>query len=525
MRWTRVGLIIVGVSGALAGACGGDDDENAGSGGSSSGGGSGVSGNGGGSSGSSGAGGASGSAGNGGAAGSGGSPTSCASSPAPVPGASGKSIVVAFSGDDASGDGSAGKPYRSLKKACDLAQPGDAIELRGGSWLTAGETCSATGTAAQPVHVRPYPGESVVLDATGQPLGDTQAVLQLLSASYVVVDGLEIQSSSGRGAAYYESTGVTLRNLKVHDIQYRALGGGGQDIVIESNEVWNAAMSNENGTGTSGWPAAISTAARADGSASTNVVIRNNHVHDIWGECIIALFADGIRVEGNRLHDCHSVNLYVDNSRNIRVERNQIWVTTDKYNKVSSGLPATGITFATEGYTDNVPHPQIEGLVIANNVITGTGRGISYWHDPGNTAANNTWNDVKILHNVIRFTKIGAVVIDSVGSAPAASGGVLMNNVVWNGENGDALELADESAWQLGNNAWPDGKPAADTSASSLIGDPGMVAPSSAEAPEGFRLMEASPCQGKGAAAPEVTLDFWCAPRSPSAPSVGIHEP
>jgi hypothetical protein len=526
-RLARIGAVGALLSALACSACSAEDggrdgsDGGGGTGGSaaSSGGGAGGTGavaTGGASGGAAGAGASAGSGGAGGA-------TSCSTTPGPVPGASGKSIFVAFDGSDTAGDGSLSQPYRAIEKGCAAALPGDAIALRGGTWNTALESCSAKGTADQPVHVRPHSGESVVLDATGYTLASNQHVLQVTHANWVVVDGIEVRGSSGRGVGYYESTGVMLRNLKVHDVAFRALGGGGDEIVIENNEVWNASLTNaNNSSGGSGWPGAIQTYARADGSPSKNVVIRNNYVHDAWGECVIALFADGVTIEGNRLRDCYSVSLYVDNSKNVRVERNQIWTTTDKYNK--NGARASGITFASESYGGSVPKQAIENLVIANNLITQTGMGISRWQDPANTLAHNTWNGVQILHNGIRGATKVSLYIESVGSLPAPAGGIVMNNVIWKGAGGDAV-LEDANAWQVGPNAWPDGKPGADASAASITGDPGMLGPLSADDPNGFRLGPSSPCEEQGAPAPPVTTDFWCAPRSPSSPSLGIHEP
>jgi len=534
MRQLLLGLVLA--TSWLGAACGSDDSSTNGSGGGGQpgGGAGGASGSGGAPVGGGGApvggggapvggsGGQAGGAGTAGAGGFGGGITSCATTPAPVPGASGKSWVVAFTGSDTSGDGSVAKPWRSLKKACGAAQPGDAIELRGGTWKTALESCSAKGTADHPVHVRPYSGEAVLLDATGQALSSSEHVLQLTNASYVVVDGLEVASSTGRGVGYYESNGITLRNLKVHDVAYRALGGGGQDIVIENNEIWNASLSNaQNSTGGSGWPGVIQTYARADGSASKNVVIRNNYVHEAWGECVIALFADGVTIEGNRLQDCYSVSLYVDNSKNVHIERNQIWGTTDKFNK--NGGRASGITFASENYGASVPKQAVENLVIANNVITGTGMGISRWQDPANTASHNTYKDVKILHNVIKGVTKHSVFVESVSPLSAPTGAVIANNVIWKGTGGD-LTLEDAGSWQVGPNAWPDGTPAADTHAASVSGDPGMLAPSSAADPSGFKLGSGSPCKGKGSA-DSIEKDFWCAAYDSTAPSLGIHEP
>lgn len=537
MRWTWWGLLFT----IVAGACGSDEqgataDSGAGTGGIPEGGsgatagagaiagtaGSGATAGMGGTAGSGATSGAAGSAGSAGSAGASGAPSGCPTTPSPVPGATGTVLVVAVDGDDSAGDGSVQKPYRTLQKACGDAQPGDAIELRAGPWTTK-ETCKAQGTPQQPIHIRPYPGENVVFDADNLSLTSSQSVVEMQNAKYVVVDGLEVKNSRGRGIGYYESTGITLRNLKVHDVMYRALGGGGEDIVIENNEVWNASLSNENAAfGSGGWPGVIQTYARADGSASKNIMIRNNYVHEAWGECIIALFADGVTIEGNRLQNCYSVSLYVDNSRNVRVERNQIWVNTNKYDK--NGGPASGITFASENYSSDVPKQAIENLFIVNNLITHTGMGISRWQDPANTAPHNTWKNVEVLHNVLRFVTKTSIRIPSVGSQPSPSGGVVANNVIWKGPSGD-IDLEDTAAWQVGPNAWPDGTPSIDKHSASVNGDPGMLGATGADDPDSFRLGPSSPCRGKGEPLAQATLDFFCTARSTTAPSIGIHEP
>ncbi len=102
---------------------------------------------------------------------------------------------------------------------------------------------------------------------------------------------------------------------------------------------------------------------------------------------------------------------------------------------------------------------------------------------------------------------------------------MIANNVVWAGSGGVSLEIGTPAAWTLANNVWPSGKPSADKSTTGFAADPGMVSPVSAATPDGFRLKTGSVCDGKGAAAPQVTRDFWCTARSSSAPSIGVHEP
>jgi hypothetical protein len=71
---------------------------------------------------------------------------------------------VSPAGDDAS-PGSAAKPFRTIQHAVDLLQPGDTCFVRAGTYR---ETVKLEkkGTAAQPIRIRAYPGERVVLDGT-----------------------------------------------------------------------------------------------------------------------------------------------------------------------------------------------------------------------------------------------------------------------------------------------------------------------------------------------------------------------
>jgi len=83
-----------------------------------------------------------------------------------------------------------------------------------------------------------------------------------------------------------------------------------------------------------GWPGIIQTTSNyVDDNFSTNTFIRNNIIHNSWGEGIIAGRLNLGEVSGNTLYDIYSVGIYLDNARNINVYRNYIYSTTDLYNR------------------------------------------------------------------------------------------------------------------------------------------------------------------------------------------------
>ena len=114
---------------------------------------------------------------------------------------------VAPGGND-SGDGSEGSPFATVQKAHDVAKPGDLIYLRGGTYKPTAKTVfKAEGTAAQPIILRSYPGETPIIDASQLPEGDTQGgstpTWQFAGAKYWQIRG-PLQLTNGRG------TGVSI---------------------------------------------------------------------------------------------------------------------------------------------------------------------------------------------------------------------------------------------------------------------------------------------------------------------------
>jgi hypothetical protein len=98
---------------------------------------------------------------------------------------------VAPTGDDAAA-GTKAAPFATMKKAAELAQPGQLVYIRGGTYLATTKIgLTRTGTAATPIRIRAYPGEHPVLDVSATDVTTGQDAISI-SGSFYKIYGLEI---------------------------------------------------------------------------------------------------------------------------------------------------------------------------------------------------------------------------------------------------------------------------------------------------------------------------------------------
>ncbi|MEM7111983.1 MAG: right-handed parallel beta-helix repeat-containing protein [Chloroflexota bacterium] len=435
-------------------------------------------------------------------------------------------LYVGLSGSDTVGDGSAERPFRTVEVAADQAEPGTTIYLLEGTYEEQ-TVITGQGTADLPITIEPAPNAAVRFDGSQLTIPENQNLVLIRDSAHLIFQGFEISNSTGRGLGVFESEHITLRDNRVHDTIGRGIGGGGNHITIENNEVWNASLENENEAfgATGGWKAGISTYKRADDSASTNFIIRNNHIHDVWGEGIIALFVDGALIEGNEVHDTYSVNIYVDNGRNIDIVGNYLHTTTTRYNRLDRPFPANGIQLANESYSE-APPTQVENILIGNNLIVGAGRAIRFWHDDRNLDPFNSYQNVQIVHNVVKNSHEIAIHFDGVGLTGVTPENVLVqNNIIFAGGQGQALNIAHPDAWTFLHNNWPNGVPELAEGPNSFAAQPLFAGSTGSLAPEDFVLQAESTSLGAGLPFSTLTTDYWGNVRHPERPSLGIYEP
>jgi len=112
-------------------------------------------------------------------------------------GAEAAKYYVATDGSDSNSGTSTNAPFATLGKAAGLASAGNLIYLRDGTYhWTLQVSLSRSGTAAQPIRVRAYPGECPIFDFTGE---STSSAGISLSGNWWQLYGLEIAHAGHNG--------------------------------------------------------------------------------------------------------------------------------------------------------------------------------------------------------------------------------------------------------------------------------------------------------------------------------------
>jgi hypothetical protein len=325
--------------------------------------------------------------------------------------------------------------------------------------------------------------------------------------SHVRLVGFDIRNPSGRGISALDVTGVVIEGNRVRETWANPIIATGRRLTIERNRIYDGALGNAKAEAVGHWPGAISTWSRSSGRRSSNVVIRANDIHDVWGEGIVPAHSRDVVIADNVVHDTWSANVYLTEVRDAVVERNYLYSTAARFNR--NGRPADGIVIANEGAgTGGSPGaPPTRDLLIRNNIISGTGYGIWFWHD-ASRPTNNAYSRVRILHNLVKDPALASVLFMKVPPSQAQpTGNVLQDNVLWDGPR-----LEDGGGWVSVRNWRADAD-----------GDPGLVAPRSGGPVDGFRPRDGSPLIGAGVYAPEAPQDMSGARRRTS-PTIGPFE-
>gem|GEM_PF-1950094 len=449
--------------------------------------------------------------------------------------ASGTEYFVSPSGNNTSGNGTIGSPWKTIQKACDYAIAGDIIYLRGGTYTWRDYIDgNADGTAANPITIMNYNGESPVFDANGISISENSAVISIYNysgandwMSYYIFDGIEVKNSSGRGISFYKTDHLIIRNCLVHNTQTRAIGGYGTDILIDNNEIYDAAMENlNNAMGGSGWAmTCYTTTDWANGDPSENITISNNYIHNCWGEGIgPGQGSVGVLIENNVVVDVWSVGIYADKASDVIIRNNHIYNTDPTYYRF--GEPANGISMANEISFINGFYLPISNFQIYNNLMVNVRRGIGFWFDSSNDEYENSYKDVYIAYNTIYNATIIGISMDDVPASGyrQPSGCVLKNNIVYRGSQQSTI--GDISAWTISNNDWYGANMPTFASPTCFNSAPGFGTPALTAPPTAFQLPDAtSPCYQTGTPVPSITTeDFWGTARNITTPSVGFHE-
>jgi hypothetical protein len=287
---------------------------------------------------------------------------------------------------------------------------------------------------------------------------DFGAIVGLWRVTNVAIQGLTIRNTGvsdaehgGYGVHVSQSTFVKLYFNTIHDTARHGVLTDGHQIEVVGNEIYNTVMRNQ-WFRSAYWDAAITT---QPDRAQWGYRLLANWVHDSYGECADVLAIDGATVEGNRINDCVSTNLFVSNSQNVTVNRNWIYASTDHYNRRDYGWRATGILLANEGKTVGW---SLDNIRITNNIVEWVSQAVRYWKAPhtGQQVAD-TYGDLYIAFNDFNRTQFSPIRLDTPEGWSPRGSSKLRRNLVINDSNYSWFSTDQSGSWDVTGN-WNYGK-------------------------------------------------------------------
>lgn len=288
---------------------------------------------------------------------------------------SGNALYVSTNGNDDSGDGSIGAPFRTVSAALGSVSAGDSIVLRGGTYNEPNEL----RIRVQNVTLRSYPGEWAVIDRRS----DTEDAGVYF---YVGSDGGKLQCVEVVGGFYVFSTetmwdwgepdrsgasNILIENTKLHGSlrDVVKIKPNSDNITIRNNEIYDSGHGDTPGD---------CNAEGIDNVNGDNTKVQNNHIHDI---CSTGVYLKGGAtnglIEGNIIENVGAAGILVG------------FDTSPEYFDLG----------VNPGYYENI------GGIVRNNLIRNTEwAGIGFYAAKNAQAYNNTIiNAAQTYHGPIYF--------------------------------------------------------------------------------------------------------------------------
>jgi parallel beta-helix repeat protein len=243
---------------------------------------------------------------------------------------------VSTNGSDTNNGISLSSPFRTIQNGLNKANnPGDIVTVMPGTY--AGSiTMSNSGTDnSNRIILRAYNTDQkpILLGNGGSGDSDWSSFINI-NASYVTFDGFEVSHAPGRGIVTNRNnlTGITISNCNVHHSMSENILIASTNTIVENCEISQGTLraapspyNPANSSHTSPWDGGIVISQLPN----ANTTIRNNRIHNNWGEGIIILRVSDASVLNNTIYDNYALDLYMDNAAYVTVRNNLIYYTND----------------------------------------------------------------------------------------------------------------------------------------------------------------------------------------------------
>lgn len=446
--------------------------------------------------------------------------------------ATGVTYYVATDGNNANAGTSVEAPFASIQHAVRLTQPGDTVYVREGFYH---ETVSIdnSGTLTAPITLAAYPGERPVIDgryalptgAIGR-INDTVdppkffvwGAMLRIRGDHVRVSGLEIIRSLGRGLivdgiAENRVTNVVIEKCSIHDIRNSPIHVfDGDYITIQECDIYHGSdyATHDRSAGELNWPHAVTAL------NSTYVTIRNNTVHENWGEGVGA-GADSrhVTIENNVIFNNYALQVYIHRAHNVTVTHNLLYHTNDS-TYWRGGDPSACVVLNNE---TNFPESiTVKDVLIFSNIMVGCKRNVTLW---GSERSGLPHENVIIRNNtLVNAHSNSREIAVGLHIAPGALINILAEkNIIYQltQESGYAPQ---DPALTFTGNLWLRTPPANMLSPTDLIADPQLANPNAQLVPGGVKVRWYKPAPSSPAVLGNLGAYTFFQPRAPDLPTV-----
>ncbi len=412
-----------------------------------------------------------------------------------------KAYYVSPNGKD-NNPGTLNLPFRTIGRAASISAAGDFIFIRNGIY-TESVDFHNSGTATNPIVIKPYPGEYPVIDGG---YSNNIGILVNILGNYINFSGIELRYSSGWGI-YVGGSYDIVDNVFVHDTKSAGIMiSAGNHSIVQNSRVWRAALDNENGAMSSGWGTGISAARNGVAYAT----IRHNTVWEVWGEGISTFEADHITIEGNISHDNWSNNIYISDATNVLCQGNFIYMnpSSSMYGHGNNN----GLVMGDETY-----NPPSAYITIINNIAFGNHINFYWWDGVQGGGMNN----VLIANN----TFVNSSATSGIKILKGAHQNVqFRNNIIQqDGQLPIAIIESGISGITFSNNLWTKTPPSEASGAGDIIGNPVFEGIGDQFSPIWFKLTDFSPAKNRALTLPAVIVDYFGNTRE-ATPDIGADE-
>ena len=287
---------------------------------------------------------------------------------------------VAGNGDDRTGDGTIGKPYRTIQQAINKAHGVGTVYVREGLYRERSRPKGSAGgydeytliiglgayglghqkpTAQNPFVLASFPGERAVIEPDGprHVAGETPIGIEIL-APYVLIESLELRNCWNKGIRPAHADCLVVRGCEIHAVRgtsgnVAAIFRGTREMVVQDCRLYD----HRHVLYKSGHCTPITL------YRNTDALFEDNHIHDVPTSDGIIDKDGGRRNEfrGNVIHGCSAGIHVMGQSRHVDVRIHDNLV----YDCNTTGhAPAGGITVGRHGHG-------VTGTRVHHNTVLG----------------------------------------------------------------------------------------------------------------------------------------------------------